>query len=70
MTELFSIWGGYVGWRAVTGESHASDAIFDGHFWDSPVFETTEEAEKAFYRVARRAFLRKVLKKFGIHLAF
>jgi hypothetical protein len=33
------------------------------------VFDTPEEAEAEFYRAARRAFLRKVLKKFGINLA-
>ena len=69
MTELFSIVGFYIGWRAQHGNHFNVSATFDGVPWSSGDMVTAREADQAFYRAARRAFLRKWLGKLGISIA-
>lgn len=59
-TELFSLWGGFTGWRSqrypgydVTGEL---DGISVWYYSDDCV-----TVERAFYRACRRTFLRRYL---------
>lgn len=61
--ELFSMWDGYTGSRSGIGDRWDSEAIFDGEFWYSVICDNREEADRRFYRAARQAFVRKLLKK-------
>jgi hypothetical protein len=69
MTEVFLIIGSYTGWRAQNGDHCSASANFDGHWWHSGYLETIGEADRVFYRSARRAFLRKYPGKLGIKIS-
>jgi hypothetical protein len=66
---LFSLLGFYTGWRSESGTGYVADACLDGDHWCSGVCRTCEEAERAFYRAAHRAYLRKCLARVGIRIA-
>lgn len=69
MTELFTIVGLYTGWRAQNGDSYSASANFDGEWWNSGYLATAGEADRAFYRAARRALTRRWLGKLGISVS-
>lgn len=57
-TELFSLWGGFTGWRSqrhlgydVTGELHAISIYYYS--------DDCNTVERAFYCACRRTFLRR-----------
>ena len=57
-TELFSVWGGFTGWRSqrhpgydVTGELHGISIYYYS--------DDCNTVERAFYRACRRTFLRR-----------
>ena len=66
-TELFSLVGFYTGWLSDSGAHCSVSAEFNGHSWYH-ISESRATAERAFYKAAHRALLRKWLKKFGISL--
>lgn len=68
--ELFSMWGGYTGSRSGIGDRWDSEATFDGKFWYSGVCVSLEEADRRFYRAARQAFVRRLLRKVNLRQYF
>lgn len=66
-TELFAIVGFYTGWLSDAGGHCTVTAEFDSNSWYFEC-EDRSEAERAFYRAAHRAILRKWLRKFNISL--
>lgn len=59
-TELFSLWGGQIGWRSQRGAGYDVTATLDGvDIWYQS--KDRETVERAFYRACRRTFLRRYL---------
>lgn len=59
-TELFSIWGGFTGWRAQRGAGYDVTATLDGivvHY----CADDSRAVDRAFARACRRTVLRRVL---------
>lgn len=59
-TELFSLWGGFTGWRSQRGAGYDVSATLDGvEIWYRA--KDSETVERAFYSACRRTFLRRYL---------
>ncbi|MES2126114.1 MAG: hypothetical protein V4463_02490 [Pseudomonadota bacterium] len=59
-TELFSLYGGFTGWRSQRGDGYGVTSNLDGIsiFYYSDDLDTVE---RAFYCACRRTFLRRFL---------
>jgi hypothetical protein len=59
-TEIFSLWGGFIGWRSQRGTGYDISATLDGIdiYYYADDYRTVD---RAFERACRRTVLRRVL---------